>query len=426
MTIIDPTKSDIASDPVSYLSRNSALDPSSNLESSFQALANAVVPTFADGCMVDLRRKSDKLLRVGVAHIDPAKREILKELMEKYPIDMSSSLPAMSLLNQGHPLLIPIDENGLETLCALRPPGYREEIINFGLNCLIVAPLIMDSGCVGIVVFLTMKESKRIFTHQDLPIALELARKASVALENAKLFEEAREAIRSRDEFLSVASHELKTPITAMKLRTELALRRIQSNDSATCNTDFFQNFLSSTNRQLDQLTSLVDTMLDISKIVHGKLTFKKRPVDLAELIHDVLERSEDQFCSSGSVYEITEKKLAIGMWDPVKIEQVLINLISNAMKYGLGKPVKISVDVIDGKARLEVTDQGVGIAEKDLHRIFQRFERAVAITDVGGLGLGLYISHQIIAAHQGEIWVDSKIGHGSTFIVELPLSIQE
>jgi signal transduction histidine kinase len=426
MTIIEHSKTKSVNDPVSYLSRNIAVDPSSNLESSFQALANAVVPKFADGCVVDLRRKPDKLLRVGVAHVCPFKREILKTLMETYPIDMRSPLPAMALLNQGHPLLIQIDEYGLETLCGLRPAGYREEILKFGLRSLIVAPLMMDSGCVGIVVFLTMTESQRSFTHEDLPMALELARKASVALENAKLFEEAREAVQARDEFLSIASHELKTPITAMKLRTELALRRMQINDPETRQEDFFKNFLCSTNRQLDQLTSLVDTMLDISRIVHGKLTLEKKPVNLATLIRDILERSEDQFHSSGSRYNITEKKLAVGNWDPLKIEQVLTNLITNAMKYGRGKPVDISIDISNQMARLEVTDQGVGIAEKDLLRIFQRFERAVTLSDIGGLGLGLYISQQIVAAHQGNIWVESKIDRGSTFIVELPLDTHE
>jgi signal transduction histidine kinase len=425
MTIIEPQKVNHASDPVAYLTRNSALDPSTNLESSFQALANAVVPKFADGCVVDLRREANKVLRVGVAHKDPTRVSILRELMEKYPIDINSPHPEMLLLQKGHPLLIPIDQYGLETLCAVRPPGYREQIVKFGLRSLIVAPLIVDSGCVGIVVFLNMIDSNRTFTHEDLPMAIELACKASVALENAKLFEEAREAVRARDEFLSIASHELKTPITAMKLRTELELRRLQFGDPETTNCDYLRKFLSSTNRQLDQLSSLVDTMLDISKIVHGKLTLEKRAVNLSDLIHDLLERSEDQFQSSGSSYHVHEKRRAIGNWDPVKIEQLLINLITNAMKYGLGKPVDISIDVLDHKARLEVRDQGVGIAEKDFRRIFQRFERALTLSEPGGLGLGLYISQQIVAAHQGKIWVESKVGQGSTFIVELPLNIQ-
>ena len=324
-----------ANDPASYLANNVVIDPSTNLESSFQALATAVVPKFADGCVVDLCHGPNHLLRVGVAHVNPEKGRILRGLMEKF---------------HGHELLTsrdgvtqqraspPDSYRPIRTRNPLRAPARRIPRGNCELRIAIADSRAAHDGqgMRGHCGFSHDDRLEKKLHHEDLPMAIELACKATVApSERKSRFEEAREAIRTRDEFLSIASHELKTPITAMKLRTEFALRHLQAKDSEAETQNFYKNFLASTNRQLDQLCSLVDTMLDISRIAHGKLTLEKRPVNLAHLIRDILERSADQLHSSGSCYRVSEKKSAIGNWDPVRIEQLLTNLITNAMKYG-------------------------------------------------------------------------------------------
>jgi signal transduction histidine kinase len=162
--------------------------------------------------------------------------------------------------------------------------------------------------------------------------------------------------------------------------------------------------------------------MLDISRISLGKLFLQLEEVDIGELVRDVIDRFDEQIKATGSSYRLIVEGSVVGCWDHYRIEQVVTNLITNAMKYGEGKPIEISVAAHRDIALLTVRDQGLGIAQDNLDRIFQRFERAITVSSISGLGLGLYISKQIVEAHHGVIRVQSKLGEGSEFIVELPL----
>jgi PAS domain S-box-containing protein len=229
-------------------------------------------------------------------------------------------------------------------------------------------------------------------------------------------------ALSVRDEFMAIASHELKTPLQSLKLQIQLHERSILRENPEAFSRDKIIHLLHRNSSQIDRLTRLVDDMLDISRIRTGKLSIKKESCDLNSMLMDILGRTREQFEASGSGQPIIEhSEMALGEWDPMRIDQVILNIITNAIRYGLGKPISISIKNHQESVRLTVTDQGLGIAKADHQKIFERYERGLLDREVSGLGLGLFISKQIVAAHGGTIRVESEIGHGSTFIVDLP-----
>ena len=227
------------------------------------------------------------------------------------------------------------------------------------------------------------------------------------------------EAVRTRDEFLSVAAHELKTPMTSLSLQIDQLRRMAESNrlDSSA------PALLEAAKRQLMRLNDLVEQLLDVSRIATQRLAVHVDEIDLAEVVRDVCDRFRPQAEASRSPLHVEAVAPVRGRWDRFRIEQVLSNLLSNAIKYGRGKPISVGVTAGDDMAaRVAVHDEGIGIAHGDVTRIFGRFERAVSSRHYGGLGLGLYIAHEVVEAHGGCILVQSEPGHGSTFTVLLPL----
>jgi PAS domain S-box-containing protein len=231
------------------------------------------------------------------------------------------------------------------------------------------------------------------------------------------------EALAARDEFFAIASHELKTPLTSLKLQVQIHQRAIEKKDPLALTHDKVSQLLHKNLSQLQRLNRLVEDMLDISRIRTGKLSLKKERCEISAILKDILSRSREQFltCGSGEPIVAMEGE-AFGHWDSLRIEQVISNVINNAIRYGLGNPIAIKLAHFHEKVCISVTDKGMGIAPEDEKRIFQRFERGKLTLEVSGLGLGLFISKQIIDAHSGNIWIESKLGAGTTFHIELPL----
>ena len=227
------------------------------------------------------------------------------------------------------------------------------------------------------------------------------------------------EGIKARDQFLSVASHELKTPLTALKLQTEFILRQISH---GKLDNEQAKAMLKKTTDNFNRINRLVDEMLDISRISSGKLTIHKTQADLKQIIEEVVETFRPQFEHSG-VHDLTlEAEAAIGQFDVFRIEQIMNNLLSNALKYGDAKGVEVKLQCKDNHALIVVRDQGMGIPQESLSLVFNRFERVSGSTTISGLGLGLYIVKEIVQEHNGSIWVESELGKGSSFFVRLPL----
>lgn len=230
--------------------------------------------------------------------------------------------------------------------------------------------------------------------------------------------EDLRKAVKSRDEFLSMASHELKTPLTSLKMQLQMRMRYIERGDSLT---DRLNKMVRDDEKQVNRLIRLVDDMLDISRIQKGSIDLVKTDFNLKELILEVVDRHSSIFHNVNTDIILEKLESIEGHWDRFKIEQILINLITNALKYGNHKDIFIGCYEEKGQACFYVRDQGIGIDKKDLERIFRLFERVQSNVNISGLGLGLYIVKKMIEAHGGEIFVNSESMKGSTFIVKLP-----
>ncbi len=229
-------------------------------------------------------------------------------------------------------------------------------------------------------------------------------------------------AIRSRDEFLSIASHELKTPITSLKMQLQLAQREIKPEKGIVPPLERLTKLLYIFNLQIDRLTSLVEGLLDVSRIQAGKLNLNIEPCNLSKLIKQVIERFNPQLIYAQCSIEFNIDEGVTGLWDQGRIEQVVSNLVSNAIKYAPGKPIRISLATRQDYAYFTIQDFGPGIEKEKQVKIFERFERAVSSQNISGLGLGLFISKQIIKAHGGLIDLWSESGKGSVFTVTIPI----
>jgi signal transduction histidine kinase len=221
------------------------------------------------------------------------------------------------------------------------------------------------------------------------------------------------EAVRARDDFLSVASHELRTPLTSLQLQIQLVRRG--KRDAAGA--------LEVANRQTQRLAKLIEKLLDVSRVRGGALSLDPEPIDAAALARDVAAREEADAHRAGTALLVDAPEPLVGRWDRAALDQVLSNLLQNAIKYGAGKPVSVRAQREGASAVLVVQDHGIGIAPEDHQRIFERFERAASSRNYSGLGLGLWIAREIVSAHGGRLSVVSSPGSGATFRVELPLS---
>ena len=233
--------------------------------------------------------------------------------------------------------------------------------------------------------------------------------------EQHRLLDELRAAVLVRDDFLSAAGHELRTPLAALSAQL-LGLKQLPLDEARRAHK------LAAAERQVARLTTLVDELLDVSRIVHGKLRLERERVDLALLVREVVARLAEDFVRGGTTLEVDAPAPVSGRWDRLRIDLVVTNLLTNALRYGERRPVRIAVALAGGRARIVVEDHGLGIRPEDQERIFERFVRAVPSRQFGGLGVGLWLSRQIVDAHGGRLTVESESGQGSRFTVELPL----
>ncbi|RKH13684.1 response regulator [Corallococcus sp. CA053C] len=246
---------------------------------------------------------------------------------------------------------------------------------------------------------------------------LELARMRRDSLRQELVAASLRESLQARDDFLAVASHELKTPLAAFRLHLERLERGL--GDEAR---NRVQSPLASAGRQVQRLHALMETLLDVSQLTTGRLALDLNDVDLTSVVGDAVARLRDEVERLGVKVTLEATAPLVGRYDRLRIDQVVTNLLANAAKYGQGRPIEVRVAAGDGTARVTVRDEGIGISPEDRARIFERFERAVPGRNYGGLGLGLWIARQVVEAHGGRISVDSAPGAGATFVVELPL----
>jgi two-component system, sensor histidine kinase len=242
---------------------------------------------------------------------------------------------------------------------------------------------------------------------------------AGIATENERLFKEAKESLEMRDEFLSVASHELKTPLTALGLQLQL-LHQLALKPSSPESTARVLTLSDQSLASVKRLSTLLGELLDLTRIRIGHFELHHQNCNLTSIVQDSVAQLGAEAAKSGSVISIKTVGPVVGSFDSGRISQVIINLLSNAIKYGQGKPIAISISTQGTKARIAVQDHGMGIPADKLPKLFQRYERFEQDPSISGLGLGLYISNKIIIAHRGTLVAESHLNEGATFTVEL------
>jgi signal transduction histidine kinase len=279
------------------------------------------------------------------------------------------------------------------------------------------------TGSVNAMSLLLEKSYRELSSsHADLErrIRERTAESERIASENARLYEEAQDAVRTRDEFLSIASHELRTPLAGLHLQLELLERLLKA---GPIDPRRAAGLADTSLRLSRRLSGLLDELMDLTRIRVGKLEIRRQRCDLSGIVCDVASQLSAEAAKAGSAVEIRSEGPVYGQFDPVKIGQVVSNLVSNAIKYGQGQPIDIVAEADEASARIIVRDRGPGVPIEKQPMIFERYERANADESVQGLGLGLYISKQIMEAHGGTLRVDSVPGQGAAFIAELRLA---
>ncbi len=389
-------------------------------ETALRQLALLAVAYLSDWCVVDLVRQDGGIERVAVAHAEPEQQPQAEQLRGLPPGPNSSPthLPTRAMREGGAQLIEAVEDAHL--VAWAQDAEHLALLRTLGIGSLMSVPMVARGRTLGVVTFSTRKGGTR-FDASHLATAEDLAHRAAIALDNARLYHEAQEAVRQRDEFLSVASHELKTPLTPLSLKLQGFARAA----SAPLDAQLSQRLVRDAEvmrRQVKRLSELVNDLLDVSRISTGQLRLELEPVDLAALVREVAARFEPEAERVGCGLTVTTPSLVTGLWDKLRLDQVVSNLLSNALKYGAGTPVCVYVASDATHVRLRVEDQGIGIPPEAMERIFGRFERAVSTRHYGGLGLGLYVTRQIVERLGGRVGVESQPGRGAAFTVELPL----
>ncbi len=383
-------------------------------------LASLAVPTLADWCTVTVVQANGKRERIAAVHKDPQKSGLIHEL-NRYPPGIQRNDSIASVLSTGKSILFHEIPAGLLEKEA-QDDRHLEIFRELGCASCMLVPIEARGEIHGVIVLVSNDPERRYDVH-DLKIAEELARRAAVAIDNATLYEATQKAVRARDEFLSVASHELKTPITSLKLQLQMTRKRTNPGQNLAPTPEKLARVLDIAGIQLERLTILVEDLLDVSRIEAGKLSYHFEATDIVKLVRDMVERYSDNLRNAGCAVSIGGEESIVASVDPSRLERVVLNLLSNAVKYGAGKPIELNVSRSGDNVVITCKDHGIGIPEDKQDVIFKKFERAVSPANISGLGLGLYIAREIVDSHQGRIQIQSQVGQGTTFRVELPLA---
>jgi signal transduction histidine kinase len=291
------------------------------------------------------------------------------------------------------------------------------DISPLGLLSYICVPMVARGRVLGTI---TVGSLKKRILREELQVIEELARRAALAIDASLLYQKAESALQTRDEFLSIASHELRTPLTPLKLQFQMTAKLISEGKFETLTPEKMKKMMDSSDRQLDRLNSLIEELLNVLRINLGRMDLDCKSMDLSQLVRNVADQYKDQLAISSCELHL-ELDSVFGDWDTDKLEQVIINLLTNSIKYGLGKPIHIKVANRGDMAILIVKDHGIGIDDEAQKRIFDLFERAPSAKKYGGLGLGLYVVNNIVKMHGGSIRVESKLAKETLFTLELP-----
>ena len=415
---IDITERKRAEDDARFLAgASAALADLVDYKSTLQKVARLAVPNFADWCTVDMLDANGKLERLAVAHVNPNKVELAHELYRRYPPDPASS-GVWKIIRSGESMLTP--EITDEMLAAyIKDPEYLRIMRELGLKSYLAVPLKLRETVLGVISFISA-ESRRFYDEDDLTLAEDLACRAAVAIDNARLYQALKEADRRKDEFLALLGHELRNPLAP--LCNSLQLLKLPDIDQTIA-----ARAREMMERQLEHMVRLVDDLLDVSRIMRGRIELRREPLDLSAAIARAVETSQPQLDAEGHrlTVSVAPEPLRID-GDLVRLAQIISNLLNNAAKYTpRGGQIWLSAGREQEHGVIRVRDNGIGIAREVLPRLFDMFYQAERATNAsrGGLGIGLSLVRGLTELHGGTVEAHSLgVGTGSEFVVRLPL----
>ena len=394
------------------------LSASLDYETLFPSLARLAVPFLADWCAVDSLDDEGNARRLAVRAIDPQLEAFEHELQGRYPLDTLAPFGAPAALRTGRSNLHPTLPDELIEASA-HNPEHLALLRHADMRSIISVPLVVRGRTLG-AISLAVTTSGRRYDASDLYLAEQLAHRAAVAADNARLYQEAQAAVRARDAFLSIAAHELKTPLTSLLGYTDLLRRRADHGGLSERDV----RALGVISNQASRLNRMITSLLDLSRIQTGQLSIERGAVDVRALIERVVSEVQPTFSEHTLSLSAPDAPIIVD-GDELRLEQVFQNLIQNAVKYSpAGGAVYVRLERHEDKAVVAVTDEGIGIPAEALPRLFSRFYRAVNASsqNISGMGVGLYVVREIVSLHGGTVAVQSDEGQGSTFTVILPL----
>ncbi|MGH9310756.1 MAG: ATP-binding protein [Vicinamibacterales bacterium] len=403
---------------MAFLAEASALFGDLDFEASFPRLADLAVPTLGEWCAIDVERDG-RLHRVAVAHSDAERLALAAQLYERYPVDLEEAVGVANVLRTGRSELY-ADITDEQMVASARDPEHLRILLALGLRSAIVAPLIARGRTLGVLMLVSATPSR--YDDSDRAFVDEVARRAAMAIDNARLYEEARRANRAKDEFLALLSHELRTPLNAiMGWAHVLATRTPEISPGQRRATDVIQR-----NARLQ--AELVDSLLDVARVATGGLPLSRQVIDACDIVSAAVEAARPAAADCGLQLAMRAESGACRVLaDPTRLQQIVGNLLSNALKFSQrGGRVDVCVRHVERWCELEVADTGIGIEPTFLPHVFERFQQAdsSATRERGGLGLGLWLVQELTRAHGGTVEASSPgPGRGARFTVRLPLS---
>jgi signal transduction histidine kinase/Na+/proline symporter len=384
------------------------LGASLDLETTGRTVASLPVPHLADAALVWIAGRDAHRPRAWVCDVDPERHKRRSAAVELAGGDVAACPDVAHAMESLRPVLS-TSADASEWPEGVFDPGCFAAAATF--------PLLAGGAPFGTLA-LFLSERSRTRLSRRLAVCDELSRRSAIALDNAMLLRSAEDAIRAREEFLAVASHEVKTPLTPLRLKLQKLQRLLARRGVSDREID---HAIDGVDEHVSRLVALMDDLSDVSRIARHGLRLSVGPTDLEGAIRGAVERHRADLTRAGCVVSLSLPRGVVGTWDRSRIEQVLSNLLVNASKYAPGR-IEVGAEADRFKARVVVRDHGPGIAPDDRARIFEPFERAVSYRRASGFGLGLYIVRRIVEAHGGAVRVESATGDGSTFIVDLPL----
>lgn len=370
--------------------------------------------------MVDMLEEDGSIRRIAAANAEPDLAELAEEIRNHPPSVDAEHGVARALRTGQSELLSEMPEAMLTTIA--QNEEHFEILRRLAPQSHMVVPFKDRGKILGAITFVRTVRSSNRYTDADLRVAEDLARRATVAVENARLYGEAQQAIRARDEFLSVAAHELKTPVTGLLGFSELARSELDL-EMAPASANLYRA-IEVIEHQAAKLSHLVSQLLDVSRIEAGKVELNRTRVSLTRLAVEVAEAT--QRSAPRHTIVVRSSGPATALVDAIRMEQVLANLTGNAVKFTPdGGTVELELTTTESQAiRIAITDQGVGVPVEHRGQIFDRFYQAHARGFYGGMGLGLYISRQIVELHGGRLEAEFPTEGGTRFVAELPSAL--